>query len=183
MFLERCKGNISKEEWQDARNNRYLSRGNKTKGGDLNTRLYVVNGQIVLDIATTPIITSNTVRYHRMTVPIYLAKKLSKKTGQINGRNYQQMVMDYLKTGGAYQIEIIRKNNRYYIHVTIEEKTSEPYVPYNGIIGIDTNPEGFQYINNWKQWSALKKAILKSLNKKGVKSLVSWQHHKKQLSA
>jgi hypothetical protein len=27
LFLERCKGNITREEWQEARSNRYLSRG------------------------------------------------------------------------------------------------------------------------------------------------------------
>ncbi len=41
------------------------------------------------------------------------------------------------------------------------------------------NPDGFQYINNWKQWSAIKQATLNVLKKKGVKSLVSWQHHRK----
>nr|WP_238473291.1 hypothetical protein [Desulforamulus profundi] len=46
LFQERCKGNITREEWQEARSNRYLSRGDKTKGGNLNTRLYEMNGQI-----------------------------------------------------------------------------------------------------------------------------------------
>ena len=334
LFRKRCKGLISKEEWQQARSNRYLSRGDKTKGGNLNTRLYVVNGQIVMDIATTPIPSGNAVRYNRITVPVYLAQKPSKKTGKINGLNYRQMVLDYLKTGEAYQVEMIRENDKYYIHVAIEETIPETYTSYNGLYGVDTNPDGlgiasldylgqfrghmwmsqgewtyarsnrrlnligeqakllvnmaqesgkglavedldfkqdkdvsakfnrmshgfvwskfleaverkalrdgvplikvkptftsvigilkyqhqygssnhesaayvigrralgydyekvprslvdefvkdkdgFSYINNWKQWSAIKKAILKSLKKKGVKSLVSWQHLKK----
>lgn len=38
QFIERCKGNITREEWREVRSNRYLSRGDKTKGGNLNTR-------------------------------------------------------------------------------------------------------------------------------------------------
>lgn len=142
LFQERCKGNITREEWQDARSNRYLSRGDKTKGGNLNTRLYHLDGTIYLDIAADPVKTENSIRYNRITVPVYLAHKPSKKTGQINGRNYRQMVLDYIKTGNAYQVEIIRENGRYYIHVTIEETTPMPYQAGNGCIGIDTNPDG-----------------------------------------
>ncbi|AEF93879.1 transposase, IS605 OrfB family [Desulfotomaculum nigrificans CO-1-SRB] len=138
LFLERCKGNITREEWQEARSNRYLSRGDKTKGGNLNTRLYEMNGQIYLDIAAEP---TGTGRYKRITVPVYLAHKPSKKTGKINGRSYRQMVLDYLKTGSSYQVEIIRKDGRYYIHVTIEEDMPDPYHAH-GAVGVDTNPDG-----------------------------------------
>ncbi len=141
LFQERCKGNITKKEWQEARTNRYLSRGDKTKGGNLNTRLYHKGSQIYLDIAAEPVKTCNPVRYKRITVPIYLAHKPSQKTGRINGTNYRQMVLDYLKTGNAYQVEILRRNNKYYIHVTIEEETFVPQNMY-GAIGIDTNPGG-----------------------------------------
>lgn len=142
LFHERCKGNITREEWQEVRSNRYLSRGGKTKGGNLNTRLYTKDGNIYLDIAADPVETEKSVRYNRITVPVYLAHKPSKKTGLINGRSYRQMVLDYLKTGNAYQAEIIRENGRYYIHVTIEEEIPIPFNVYNGAIGVDTNPDG-----------------------------------------
>jgi IS605 OrfB family transposase len=142
MFYSRCKGLISKEEWQDARNNRYLSRGDKTKGGNLNTRIYTSGDTILLDIATTPIYKGKTIRYNRITMPIYLACKPSRKTGITNGRNYRQKVLDYLKTGEAYQVEIIRKNGKYHIHVTIEEETPVPYAVTTGAVGVDTNPTG-----------------------------------------
>lgn len=141
LFLRRCKGLITKEAWQEARNSRYLSRGDKTKGGNLNTRIHGLDSNIYLDIAAEPMQTGNTVRYNRITVPIYLAHKPSKKTGNLNGRNYRRMVLDYLKTGGAYQVEILRKHGRYYVHVTIEEELP---IPYNakGTVGVDTNPDG-----------------------------------------
>jgi len=62
-------------------------------------------------------------------VPIYLSQKPSKKTGKINGINYRQMVLDYLKTGSAYQVEILRRDSRYYVHITIEEEAPVPYNP------------------------------------------------------
>jgi len=142
LFLERCKGNITREDWQEARSNHYLSRGDKTKGGNLNTRLYTIDGDIYLDIAAEPYETGKVIRYNRVTVPVYLAHKPSKKTGRMNGCDYRQMVLNHLKTGDAYQVEIIRKNGRYYIHVTIEEGIPQVYTARNGTIGVDTNPNG-----------------------------------------
>ncbi|MBM7855511.1 IS605 OrfB family transposase, partial [Desulfohalotomaculum tongense] len=155
LFYERCKGNITKEEWQTARNNRYVSRGDKAKGGNLNTRLYEAGGKIYLEIAAEPVQVGKVVRYKRITVPVYLAHKPSKKTGKINGRNYRQMVIDYLKTGRAYQVEIIRENDRYYVHVTFEEDIPVPYKALNGAFGVDTNPAGLgvtqtDYLGNFK---------------------------------
>ncbi|SFH06982.1 transposase, IS605 OrfB family, central region [Desulfotomaculum arcticum] len=141
LFWERCKGNITREEWREARSNRYLSRGDKTKGGNLNTRLYEIAGQSYLDLAAEQVQASKSVRYNRITVPIYLAHKPSKKTGKINGINYRQMVLNYLKTGNAYQVEILRRDGKYYVHVTIEEE-SPVLDNVRGAIGIDTNPDG-----------------------------------------
>jgi len=141
LFQKRCKGNITRQEWREARANHYLSRGDKTKGGNLNTRLYEINNQIYFAIAAEPDQTSKSIRYNRITVPVYLAHKPSKKTGRINGNNYRQMVLNHIKTGAAYQVEIHRKNGKYYVHVTIEEKTPVLCQIY-GAMGIDTNPDG-----------------------------------------
>jgi len=142
LFIRRCKGLISKEEWKQARNNRYVSRGDATKGGNLNTRISLKDNKLYLDIATEAVKTKKSVRFNRITLPIYLAQKLSKKSGKINGRNYRQMVIDYLRTGKAYQVEIICENNCYYVHVTIEEAEIAPYSMTNGFLGVDTNPDG-----------------------------------------
>lgn len=44
MFIKRCKGLISKEEWKSCRNNRIYSRGDKTKSGNPNLRVIIKNG-------------------------------------------------------------------------------------------------------------------------------------------
>jgi transposase len=95
-------------------------------------------------------------------VPIYLAQKPSKKTSKINGINYRQMMLDYLKTGEAYQIEIIWEKGCYYIHVSIEEETPIPDTLISGAVGVDTNPDGLgiacaDYRGQFKesQWQSL----------------------------
>ena len=59
------------------------------------------------------------------------------------------------------------------------ERVSKPLVK-----GFIMKKEGFLKLNNWKQWSAMKKSViaeLKKYTKKEVKSLVSWQYFRKQL--
>ena len=44
----------------------------------------------------------------------------------------------------------------------------------------------FALLTNWKQWSSIKKAVIAAIKKhtkQEVKSLVSWQHYRKQLKA
>jgi len=146
LFIKRCKGEITKEVWQAARNNRIYSRGDKTKGGNPNLRIVIdSDNQTYLEISTPARTETN--RAVKIQMPVYLPQKLSKKTGKINGRNYRSIMLDYLKTGEAYKVELIRKNRRYYCHITIDETKIMEYKPlctgHCGIAGVDTNPDGF----------------------------------------
>ena len=144
-FIKRCKGQISNEEWKELRDNNYYSRGDKTKKGNPNLRIIVKNNMTFLEISTLNKDKNN--RAIKIQVPLYLPQKQSKKTGKINGRNYRQMVLDYLETGEAYKVELIKKEGKIYVHITIDESKireyKEIYTKDNGIIGIDTNPDGF----------------------------------------
>lgn len=144
LFKRRAKGEISQEEYRAARDNRLLSRGDATKKGNPNTRLVVEGDKAYLVINTDQFEMHGQVRrYRQIKIEVYLPQKLSKKTGQVNGRNYRQMVLDYLETGAAYQIEIIRQNGQYYCHITIEEPEADVVTTgHQGLIGIDTNPNG-----------------------------------------
>ncbi|WP_153016376.1 IS200/IS605 family accessory protein TnpB-related protein, partial [Clostridium tepidiprofundi] len=80
----------------------------------------------------------------KIQVPIYLPHKLSKKTGKVNGIDYRKLFLNYLETGEAYQVELIKRNGKYYVHITFDVPKAETlYTGHNGIIGIDTNPDGF----------------------------------------
>ena len=142
MFLRRCKGLITIEEWKNCRNNRIYSRGDKTKKGNPNLRIIIKNHMTYLEISTLQ--KTETKRAIKIQIPIYLPQKKSKKTGKINGNNYREMFLNYLETNEAYQVEIIKRDNKYYVHITFEIQQQTPiYTDKNGVIGIDTNPDGF----------------------------------------
>ena len=141
LFIKRCKGLITKEEWQSARSNRIYSRGDKTKGGNPNLRVVIINNMSYLEISTLEKTKSN--RAIKIRVPIYLPEKRSKKTGLVNGIDYRSLFLEHLTTGEAYQVEIIRREGKYYCHITFTLPEKDIiYTGHNGIIGIDTNPDG-----------------------------------------
>ena len=166
-FIKRCKGLIKKEEWQNLRNNRIYSRGDKTKKGNPNLRIISENDKTFLEVSTLDKTETN--RAHKINIEVYLPQKLSTTTGKVNGRNYKQMFLDYLESGEAYQVEIIRKNGKYYCHITFEEDVVRQYevlhTGHKGIIGIDTNPNGFALTlidnkGNYKWHTCLKSSEL-----------------------
>lgn len=142
MFLKRCKGLISNKQWKECRNNRIYSRGDKSKSGNPNLRVIIKNGMTFLEISTLEKTSNN--RAIKIQVPIYLPQKLSRKTGKINGINYRELFLNHLQTGESYQVEILKKDNKYYCHITFElPKADTVCTGHNKIIGIDTNPDGF----------------------------------------
>lgn len=142
MFIKRCKELISKEDWNNCRNNRIYSRGDKSKNGNPNLRVIVKDNMSYLEVSTFEKTSTN--RAIKIQVPIYLPQKLSRKTGKINGINYRDMFLKHLENGEAYQVEILKIKGNYYCHITFElPKQKLIYTGHNGIIGIDTNPDGF----------------------------------------
>ena len=141
-FIARSKGNISNEEWKKLRNNKVCSRGCKAKKGNLNLRIIQdENGITSLRINTAR--KKDNGRYKKIKIPLYLPRKVNKK-GTINGRNYRKMVLDKVQKEEAYYVELIRKDDGYYAHITIEEDTPKKITTDQyGIIGIDTNVDGF----------------------------------------
>ena len=142
MFIRRCKGLITKQEWNDRRNNRFYSRGDKSKGGNPNLRIVFNGGVSFLEISTFEKTKTN--RAIKVLMPIYLPQKLSKKTGKVNGIHYRKLFMDSLERGEAYQVELIKRGGKYYAHITFEELVPKViYTGHLGMIGTDTNPDGF----------------------------------------
>ena len=75
MFHRRCKGLITKQEWNDRRNNRYYSRGDKSKGGNPNLRVVFKDGVSCLEISTFEKTKIN--RAVKVLMAIYLPQKLT----------------------------------------------------------------------------------------------------------
>jgi len=160
MFLRRCKGLISKQEWSDRRNSRLYSRGDKSKGGNPNLRVVFKDGVSFLEISTLEKTKTN--RAVKVLMPIYLPQKLSKKTGAVNGINYRKLFIDSLDRGEAYQVEILKRDGKYYAHITFEELEGKViYTGHLSVIGTDTNPDGYGLTEVSKQGNYQGHAYLK----------------------
>jgi predicted transposase len=81
--IQSQKDLISNKEWKDCRNNRFYSRGDKSKCGNPNLRVIIKDNMSFFEISTLEKTKTN--RAIKIQVPIYLPQKLSKKTGKING--------------------------------------------------------------------------------------------------
>ena len=65
---------------------------------------------------------------------------MSKKTGQINGRHYEDLLRRTLASGDPYQVEILRRQDRYQVRITVEEAPAPIQTdPRQGWVGVDTN--------------------------------------------
>jgi len=77
-------------------------------------------------------------------MPLYLPQKLSKKTGKLNGIHYRQLFLDSLERGEAYQVEMLRREGKYYAHITfVELEAKVIYTGHLSMMGTDMNPDGF----------------------------------------
>ena len=69
-----------------------------------------------------------------------IARKVSKKTGQVNGQDYEGLVRRVLASGDPYQVEILRRQGRYQVRVTVEEVPAPIHTdPRHGWVEVDTN--------------------------------------------
>jgi len=154
-FYKRCKGSITREEYKLRRNNQFLSRGDRTKKGNPNLRIVLINGETFLEITTLESTTSEpklktdgtyskpNPYYRKIMTPIYIPQKLSKKTGRVNGYNYRSALLLQVTKEKPYQVELLHRDGRIYAHVTFEiEKTDLTCAGQSMTLGVDTNPDG-----------------------------------------
>ncbi|MCU5374679.1 IS200/IS605 family accessory protein TnpB-related protein [Bacillus pacificus] len=143
-FEKRTKGLLTKEQWYELRNGRFSARGDKSKKGNPNLRVIEEDGSFFLEMTTSdPFQKGKKILYQKVRFPLYIASKQSKKTGQYNGRNYPALMRQALASGDAYAVEILKRNGKYRVHISITEQPA-PLVtfPVNGYCGLDTNPDG-----------------------------------------
>ncbi|NSW84595.1 MAG: transposase, partial [Syntrophothermus sp.] len=146
LWKQVCKGRATREQWQNARQNRLYARGDKTKGGNPNIKLSWRNGEFYLavnishlseqkevDKAGRPLMT----RAPRVTGKLWLPEK------------HRQKVMELLLSGAPYTVELIKcKDSRYRVHITFA--VTAPVLvtnPDRGYLGVDTNPDGAALAN------------------------------------
>ncbi|UMZ74158.1 IS200/IS605 family accessory protein TnpB-related protein [Natranaerofaba carboxydovora] len=136
-FRARTKGHITNQEWKDLRTNQLYSRGDKTKKGNLNTRITEQNDRFYLEIADSLNIKPNN-RSPRIKAELEIPDKYF---DEILDATYPDSKGNY----HPYSIEIKRKDGEYYVYLTYEEEVPgswlKPKQPINVqlIAGIDVN--------------------------------------------
>jgi IS605 OrfB family transposase len=142
-FEELQKGNLSKEKWNELRNGRMSSRGDATKGGNPNIRVVKTEEGFALQMTSNhKVMNGKKFYYEKTIIPLYIATKHSKKTGQLNGRKYPEMVKRALESGRAYQVEILKRDEQYHARITISEEKPIVQENINGYLAVDTNIDG-----------------------------------------
>jgi len=116
-WKDMVSGKLSKQKWQDKRNNQLYSRGDKAKQGNPNIRIQ--DNQILINDPNN--------RGKWLTGSIFIPDKF-----QINQE--------------CYDVRVIFRNNRFEVKIGYElpEPLLQPQVP--GTIGIDINPDGIALV-------------------------------------
>jgi len=107
------KKHISKDEWQQIRNNHLYSRGDKTKNGNPNIR--IIGNKIFVN-------------------------DTSKRGLWIEGKIW--IPKKFKLNLECYDVRLIKKNNKYEVRISWEENIPKKIEFQEGMIGIDCNPDG-----------------------------------------
>jgi len=113
---KRERGEISNEEWKRLRNNQLYSRGDESKGGNLNLRFVERNDRIYLRV--------NTGDRKWIYTPAFLPSEVKKRV---------------LESEKAYGVRILRKNGSYELRVNFEEEYESEVGFGKGSVGVDLN--------------------------------------------
>ncbi|MCF6097813.1 IS200/IS605 family accessory protein TnpB-related protein, partial [Thermovorax subterraneus] len=124
---QHINGNAYKKlqhEWQERRKGNLYSRGDKTKKGNLNTRIEIDENGAVLRIN----VGERKYAYARM------------QPGWKKGKSREELLEAISTCGQPYSVELKLKNGKVYAYFAIEENFPEVGITKeNGVIGIDIN--------------------------------------------
>ena len=156
QFKEGTSKAVWKQAWDDARNGRLSARGDRTKKGNPLLRISEQKGQWWLEISLDQgTLQGKSIRYDKLQIPLYVAQKVSKSTGAINGRDYVSILRKAIERGDPYHVEILRTQGVYHVHITVEEMPAAlTTYPINGWVGMDTNPRSFQCFTEGQLYDA-----------------------------
>jgi len=122
------RGKITKAEWRESRSDSLYARGEKSKGGNENTKLVYKDGSSFELAVLNPF---SKKRGDRLRFVVRFPEKL------------KLAIAAYLETGEAYSIRLKRRNGKYEVHLTFEEELKVEPNFLNGLAGMDINPNNF----------------------------------------
>lgn len=125
-FYKRLNGKITNKEWKDLRSNTLYSRGDKSKQGNLNIRMVYCDQeqQFYLEVAN-PLLTEKGKMSPRLRFKLHIPDKYFSEIVNIAmpttlGMNPKGKPIEEFM---VYSIELKRKKEKYYVHITYDKKT------------------------------------------------------------
>ncbi|MEH7484295.1 IS200/IS605 family accessory protein TnpB-related protein [Neobacillus drentensis] len=147
-FYERLKGTISRDEWRDLRSNTLYSRGDKSKKGNLNTRIVFDDKeqQFYLEVAN-PLQVEGRKKSTRLRFKLLVPDKFFNEIVEIVFPNEVGVISKEkpLEEYSPYSIELKRKKNKVYVHITYDEvvygsiRNGNEMILSDLVAGIDVN--------------------------------------------
>lgn len=139
---KRQRGEITNEEWKRLRRRQLYSRGDRSKQGNLNTRIESYGGVFNLRITLG-------VR-NWLTVPLWIPPKFWDRLNQ------------HLQTKPCYTIKIIRgDDNRYRVYISFDLPIPDTKIGFEkGALGVDLNPSGQALVETNAQGQFIQKEWL-----------------------
>jgi hypothetical protein len=123
-FYERLNGNISRDEWRDLRSNTLYSRGDRSKKGNLNTRIVFDDSeqQFYLEVANSLQVDGRK-KSPRLRFKLLVPDKFFNEIVEIVFPNEVGVTSKKkpLEEYSPYSIELKRKMNKVYAHITYDE--------------------------------------------------------------
>jgi len=139
-------GLLPKKEWQEFRDSELYSRGDRTKKGNPNIRVL------------------NTPEGYKLRIGLpgpreFLMFDLYIPEGRKNNKkDYKELLNLY---GDCYDVRIKHKAGKFYVSIGINIPDVKPiYLCSNGVLGIDTNPNGLAVVEIGKDGNLIKHEFL-----------------------
>ena len=125
-FEKRAKGQITQEEWKRLRQRQFWSRGDRSKNGNLNTRILPSSEKGYYDLRVSHGLRNW--KLYKLWVPPKFRERLN-----------HELDSEY----GCYTVRVKRcADNRYRVHITFDDPDAHFFGFDDGVIGIDLNPSG-----------------------------------------
>jgi len=117
------KKEMSKEAWQDKRDNQIYSRGDITKKGNPNSRLLNKNGAFFIRVTTG----TRIFKEYKLFIPA----------------KFEDRLLSLFASGESYNVRLLKKDPKYYrVIIDYEVQDPEPKIDFSGgSIGVDVNPD------------------------------------------
>ncbi|AHM57925.1 transposase (plasmid) [Peptoclostridium acidaminophilum DSM 3953] len=146
-FYARMNGKLNSSEWKDIRSNELYSRGDKSKSGNLNIRIFYEDGRFFLEIADTIGKDAKAKHSPRIREELVIPDKFFEEIVDfvVPDKGYDMKAKKHVDVYKPYTVQILRKNGEYFVTLIMDEDVPGSEMEYGAqitsdlVAGIDVN--------------------------------------------